>query len=211
MCVCACVPRYQLKSCANCEVQQTYIPTTAANHKFIVRRCRAIECFLVRGLVRGLGKLSPSLSQSFPSPRISADPPCLVRRGDDAHARTHTCTAVHVEIASPSGQAHCNLWQRDSASLVLVARKTTNGPFRTNSSISVNRFWPLSSLRLAKAMHCRSKLPCSHHIFVAPTLFRCQIVSPSEASYVSGGFPIGRSKPGLTCGCLPCLQHAMAP
>ena len=35
VCVCVCVPRESIQSCSNCEVQQFYVPTTTANHKFI--------------------------------------------------------------------------------------------------------------------------------------------------------------------------------
>ena len=38
--VCVCVPRESIQSCSNGEVQQSYAPTTSANHKFIVLSCR---------------------------------------------------------------------------------------------------------------------------------------------------------------------------
>ena len=39
VCVCVCVPRESIQSCSNCKVQQSYVPTTTANHKFIVLPC----------------------------------------------------------------------------------------------------------------------------------------------------------------------------
>ena len=39
VCVCVRVPRESIQSCSNCEVQQSYVPTTTTNHKFIVLPC----------------------------------------------------------------------------------------------------------------------------------------------------------------------------